>query len=530
MKRRIVCVLLSLLLFVPLLSGCGRSKGVNLAYPVLEDVRTFDPQYSSSSTALTVNANIFDCLVAQDKDGAVRPAAAAKWERNGAVYTFHLDKNVRWHVTNTVLTTHKDKLPADYAPALTANDFVFAFRRLASPQTGSPWAYMYDAIAGFSAARAGAAAPESIGVSAPAADTLTITLAHEDPDLLKKLAHPAAAPCCEDFFNICAGRYGLGMGYLLSNGPYYLGKWENETYFRIAQSPSYKGSRKPIADTVWFYLNKDAAKMNEKLADGVYAAGVTGTAAFDPDAVAGDLTVEEIDDVLYALIFNCEGELTSYATLRQALIGSVGAGIFREGSVGYFPKNVAAKLGAGVTEDLPPTESAETAKAFLQTALTETGQDAVQLEVLCAERHEDLLKQQMQHWQKELGVSVGVKIVPLADGDLEKAVKTGNYQAAYYPLQAKESEPADFLARFVTGAAGNVTNHASPAFDEAFALLSAAADPATEAAALNAALVALRNDGAYLPLNYDHTCLLRSSACAEMYYTDSTALMYFVKY
>ncbi|MBQ6020086.1 MAG: hypothetical protein IJL26_07900 [Clostridia bacterium] len=530
MKNRFFLVFLSLVIIASFFSGCNRAKSVNLAYPVLDDVRTFDPQYASSPTALTVNANVFDCLVTQDKNGEIRPAAAEKWEKNGAEYTFRLNKDLVWRVSDTVKKTFEGKIPKEYAPAFTAHDFVFALQRLASPQTNSPWSYMFDAIAGFYEARTGAAAPESIGVRAVSDDTLTISTAYEDADLLKKLAHPAAAPCCEEFFNLCAGRYGLGIGYLLTNGPYALTRWETKTYFRIAKYAGYKGPRKAFADSVWFYLNDDAAKMNEKLAAGTYAAGVTSTAAFDRDAVGDEYTLEDIDDVLYALIFNCAGEGTSIAALRQALTRSVNKSLFDDEAVGYFPRNTVPKLPAGTTGNLPPTENAGTAKDALRDGLAELDDDEAEIVILCAERHEELLKQQMQHWQKSLGVPVNIRISPVGDAELQTAVAKGEYQAAYYPLEAKECSPVDFLSRFVTGASGNLMNYASEVFDDAFARLSMATAGADAAAALNTALAALSADCAYLPLRYDGTCLLRSANCADLYYTDSTALMYFVKY
>lgn len=530
MNSKIFRVFLSLILILSLFSGCRRAKSVNIAYPVLEDVRTFDPQYTSSSTALSVDANIFDCLVAQDREGNIRPAAAAKWEKSGLVYTFTLDPNTVWRVSSTVKSTHEGKVPEDYAPAFTARDFVFALQRLASPQTHSPWAYMFDAIRGFYDARTGSAPAQSIGVTAVSDDTLRIETVYDDADLLKKLAHPAAAPCCEEFFNLCAGRYGLGLGYLLTNGPYYLSRWESETYFRIAQNTNYKGARKAFADTVWFYFNDDAAKMNEKLAGGTYAAGVTSTAVFDRDAVGKEYSIEDIDNVLYALIFNCGDRVTSIATLRQALILSVDAKLFSENPTGYFPKTIAARLPEGITANAAPAENANAAKDHLRDGLAELDDDEAEIVILCAERHEELLKQQMQHWQKSLGVPVNVKISPVTDSELQSAVEKGEYQAAYYPLEARESAPTDFLSRFVSGAAGNVTGYSSEVFDDAFARIGMATNPADAAAAMNAAIEALRTDGVYLPLNYDSTCLLRSSGCADLYYTDSTALMYFVKF
>ncbi len=388
----------------------------------------------------------------------------------------------------------------------------------------------FDAVEGFFDARTGVLPPENIAVSAASDTTLTITTAYEDRDFLKKLAHPAAAPCNEEFFNLCAGRYGLGLGYLLTNGPYYLARWETGAYFRIAGNPDYAGPRKAFADTVWFYYNDDTAKMNEKLAAGTYAAGVTSTAQFDPDAVGGEYTVTQIDNVLYGLVFNCADPVTSVPAMRQALCLTVDRSIFSDAPVGYLPVNASAGLPAGVKNNVPPAENEQTAKNYLREGLELLNATETEITVLCAERHEETLKLQMQHWQKELGVPVNVKISAVSDNELTKAVRLGNYQAAYYPLSSAEISPVGFLSRFAGTSPDNVARFNLEEYDDAFATLSHAKNDADLTAAMDRVFAALRDNAVYLPLNAGCTYLLNTSSCADLYYTDSTALMYFVKY
>ena len=528
MRKKLICVLLALALTTGLFSGCSRSKSLNFSYPVTDDVRTFDPQYTTAPTARTVITNCFDCLVAQDADGNIIPAAAESWEQHGRMYTFRLRADAAWKIPDVVLNTFADKIPKTYAPVVTAADFVFACRRLASPETDAPAAYIFDSIQNFTEARAGLVAPDTIAVTASSDYTLTITTAYDDPDFLTKLSMPEAAPCHEEFFELCGGRYGLGRGYLIYNGPYYLTRWEEKSLYRISKDDEYTGLRAVGADAVWFYYNEDAQKMNDKLADGVYSAGITNITAFSPDTVDSDYTVTEINDVLHALIFNCSAGTAATPALRQALILSADNDIF-SGTQSYFPAITAASLPDGVTENKLPAENVPAAKTALKAGLAELGTEKAEITVLCTAAHEDMLKQQMQHWQKTLGITMNVKINAVAANDLLNAVNSGDYEAAFYPLQAASDSYIDFLSAFVSGAAENLTGYASESYDKNFTALCGARTATAQAEAANLLLKELRDNAVFLPALQGSTYFVRNANAAGVYFRGSTSQLYFTK-
>jgi oligopeptide transport system substrate-binding protein len=118
-------------------------------------------------------------LTTEGTDGAVVPGAAQSWtvSADGLRYEFTLREHA-W---------------SDGTP-VTADDFVFAFRRMMSGETTSPYAQFFWVVENGRAVTAGELPPEALGVAAPAPDRLLIRLDRRTPYFLGLLMHFAAFP------------------------------------------------------------------------------------------------------------------------------------------------------------------------------------------------------------------------------------------------------------------------------------------------------------------------------------------------
>lgn len=108
------------------------------------------------------------------------PALATKWETKGTVWTFHLRPEAKWSNGDPV----------------TADDFVFSWRRLTDPKTASPYgSYLASAyVLNAAEINAGGKPPSELGVKALDAHTLQVTLAEPNSYLLKQLVHFPVLP------------------------------------------------------------------------------------------------------------------------------------------------------------------------------------------------------------------------------------------------------------------------------------------------------------------------------------------------
>jgi ABC-type oligopeptide transport system substrate-binding subunit len=89
--------------------------------------RSLDPHKTAGVPEANIMLNLYDCLTTYDpKTAEPIPCLATSWEHNAdsSVWTFHLRQNATW---------------TDGKP-LTADDFVYSWRRITDPDTASPYA------------------------------------------------------------------------------------------------------------------------------------------------------------------------------------------------------------------------------------------------------------------------------------------------------------------------------------------------------------------------------------------------------
>ena len=140
-------------------------------YWLLDAIKTLDPQKNTDREGSDVINQLFEGLTGQDAKGAIIPGAAESWtvSDDKKVYTFKL-RDAKWSNGDPV----------------TANDFVFAWRRLADPATASEYAWFAELanIANAPEIVAGTKSPEELGIRAVDDHTVEVTLSAPTPYFL----------------------------------------------------------------------------------------------------------------------------------------------------------------------------------------------------------------------------------------------------------------------------------------------------------------------------------------------------------
>ena len=131
-----LCALLAAV-FVLSLAGCG-SGSASFTWFVDTIPSNLDPQVASTASDVIACENLYSGLVRKDASGKLVPALAEHWEVSSdrRTYTFTLKSGLTYTATKGAAT--------DYA--ITAEDFVFAFRRMFRADTDSPYAVEFSAI------------------------------------------------------------------------------------------------------------------------------------------------------------------------------------------------------------------------------------------------------------------------------------------------------------------------------------------------------------------------------------------------
>jgi len=210
------------------------------------EVASMDPQIATDGTSFEVLAAVTEGLYSIDVSGSPILAMAEKVDKSedGLTYTFTL-KDAQWSNGTPV----------------TANDFVFAWRRLVDPSVASEYSFITE-IAGFENAGAiiaGEKPVEELGVNAQDDKTLVVKLDVPVPFFESLMAFPSFLPVNEAFFTEAGDNFGTSPDTILSNGPFMITSYEPAaTTITLAKSPTYWEASKVSLDGIQYQVIKDS--------------------------------------------------------------------------------------------------------------------------------------------------------------------------------------------------------------------------------------------------------------------------------
>lgn len=170
-----------------------------------------------------VLGHVKEGLLRYDRRGRLVAGVAESWEVDDLEVTFHLRKNARW----------------SDGKAVTAHDFLFAWRHIIDPASAAPYASIHYPILNAEAIHKGDKAVTELGVSAPDDLTLKVSLQNQCGYFLKLMAHAAFYPVREGFFNQQDERYAAEPENLLYNGPFKLVSWVHGASLLMQKNPEY---------------------------------------------------------------------------------------------------------------------------------------------------------------------------------------------------------------------------------------------------------------------------------------------------
>ncbi len=219
-------------------------SGDTIAICLSSEPDTLDPALNSAVDGATMCANLFAGLAKwdQDADGKLVIAADCAAELPEGV------TNDDGTVTYTY--TLKDGLKWSNGDALTAADFVNAWKRAAASETGSDYGYMFDVVKGY---------PDDLAVEAIDEKTLTITLNNAVAYWNELLAFPTYFPVHESTYG--NESWATDPSTYISNGPFKMTGWEHDAVITLEKNENYYGAADVTMNEVKVYLSDDQNNM-----------------------------------------------------------------------------------------------------------------------------------------------------------------------------------------------------------------------------------------------------------------------------
>ncbi|MDN2649429.1 ABC transporter substrate-binding protein [Leuconostoc lactis] len=119
----------------------GSSSDATIKTYISTDLTTQDLSKMTDTYAFEIAGNTQEGLLSKSASGKPVAGLAKSWttSKDGLTWTFHLRKNLKW----------------SNGTKLTAQDFVYAWRRTVNPKTASQYAYIYSGIKNADAISAG---------------------------------------------------------------------------------------------------------------------------------------------------------------------------------------------------------------------------------------------------------------------------------------------------------------------------------------------------------------------------------------
>ena len=518
-SRRMATLALCLALMLGILAGCGgEAPGISLRVSMGPEADSYDPIRAETPEAETVLVHLYENLLrlTPDPSGgtALAPGVAKKYDveenYDGTVtYTFRL-RAAKW----------------SDGQAVTAGDFVYAWRRLADPVTASPSASLLSAGAGYDEVRRSGDASK-LQVSAPDDSTFVVTLLGKCDWFLEDVCTDSATmPLRQDNLqrlkeaaiqaNLQTEEQG-GTGTLnwasdptklVTNGPYTASRGEEGELILTASETYVGGVSGP--EELRFLFHETAEEAWE-----TYEAGEADFVSPLPRAETEIRAEEDWASVSLlcttVLLFNTQGENFNDAESRKAFslaidrqaLSDLTEEVSRPAD-GLVPYGVPDENGEDFRArggDLLGESGTEEALTQARTLLEESSYASASVPRFVYEDTAEnalLADALWRTWMKALRVRL--ERIPLSADELRETLAAGDYDLALTDLRGDARDAESFLAPWRGDSSGNLVGYENGAYDTLLKVIRSASDEKARQGCLHDAEALLLDDCPVAPL------------------------------
>ncbi|SHJ99217.1 peptide ABC transporter substrate-binding protein [Paramaledivibacter caminithermalis] len=473
-----------------------------LTYNLLADPDSIDPHKATSVGASIIMQNIFEGLVRTNENMEQDPGAAESWETNEdkTVWTFHLRKDAKW-------SDGKD---------LTAEDFVYGWKRAVDPATACEYAYMLDPVKNATKIYSGELDVDELGVKAIDEKTLEVTLEQPTAYILELFAFPTYFPVRKDVVEKNPEAWEFDPATAITNGPFKLGEYIQNDVLKIVPNENYWDKDRVKLDEVRFVFITEQS---------------TGLAAFEAGDIDGTDEVpsqeiprlqSESDEFIiapylgtYFYCFNVTKEPFDNLKVRQAFAKAIDRNAIvttvtlggQKPATGFVPPGIMTggedfrKAGGDYGVD-PMAAQVEEAQKLLAEAGYPNGEGfpKVTLKYNTSENHKRIAEAIQEMWKKNLNVDVELEnmewrvFIP--------ARQNGEFQIARHGWIGDYNHPMTFLDMFLSESGNNDPQWKNEEFDKLIYAAKKESDPEKAAELMHKAEDLMMKDQIVMPIYY----------------------------
>jgi len=236
--------LLTILLCASLLAAQAAQAQMIWRRGETADPGSLDPHKATTVVEGNILAELYEGLVFHDAKGLVQPGVAKSWtvSDDKTIYRFTLRDDAKWSNGEPV----------------TADDFVYAYRRLMDPKTAAPYANILYTLKNAQKINKGELPLEALGAKALSATELEITLEQQTPYFIEQLAHLTAYPLYRKAIETY-GRKFTRPEHLVTNGAFSLKSFLPNDRLVLVKNKQFHDAAHVALDEEIFYPIEDRA-------------------------------------------------------------------------------------------------------------------------------------------------------------------------------------------------------------------------------------------------------------------------------
>lgn len=428
---------------------------------IKDEPASLDPMKAVGLIEAQVARDLFEGLVNQDAHGQIIPGVATKWQTaDNQTYIFTLRKDAKWSNGDPV----------------TAQDFVYSWRRLVDPKSLSPFAWFAE-LAGMENAQQiieGKMPPETLGVSAVNDYTLKVKLSKPVPYFPSLTANFSLFPVPSSVVE----KYGSDwtkVGNLVGNGAFKLqDRVVNEKLVLVPNEHYWDHARTVLTKVTFIPINQEANATKR------YQAGDIDITESFPKNLYQKLLKDIPDQVYtpdqlgtYYYAFNTQRAPTNDVRVRKALSYAIDRKVIAEKVLGtgekpayHFTPDVTVGYHpvANLLQQQDQDELNAQAKALLHAA--GYGPDKpLKLSLLynTSDNNQKLAIAIASMWKKTLGVDV--KMINQEWKTYIDSRNTGNFDVVRASWVGDYNEPSTFLSLLTSTHSGNIAKFTNENYD-----------------------------------------------------------------
>lgn len=540
MKRRLAFLLAIAMLLSLALTACGGTPTApaqpgspdapatpaepkQLTACIGPNPETIDPALNTSVDGANMILFAFDCLLGVDKDNKVIPGAAESFEMSadGLTYTFRLREGLKW---------------SDGSP-LTAEDFVYSWKRVADPTTAAPYGEtVLGMVKGYEEAAAGDV--DALAVTAPDANTFVVELSRMCPYFDKLAAFQVLAPVQKATVEANGDAWAIKPETYISNGPFHVTEWVTGSHITFTKNENYWDAGSIKLDSIKLLLIEDpnaslnAYQTGEAMMIKTFPAAEIPRLSQGEDYVLGSMLgtyyiclndkLPQFSDprVRTALALSIDRKYIAETIMNNTMIpatGFVGTGV-----ADWDGSDFAANANGGKPYIDPNTFDANLARAkeLMAEAGYPNGQGfpTIHYAINEASFHKPVAEYVQQAW-KEIGVTAVVDVVEWSS--FLPMRRAGDYEISRNGWLLDYNDPSNILELGYSTNGNNDAKYNNPKFDEMMDKAAHETDPKTRFGYMHQAEDVLMADMGVVPVAFYGQPYLQQLSITGSWYSAS---------